>query len=78
MSKSINLKKLLSMNVREIEELFGKKRLYEILSLLKKREKIKEKDGIEKELKKKEEERSFFVLNLERTNSELEDIEIAY
>lgn len=78
MSKSINLKKLLSMNVREIEELFGKERLSEILDLLRKHEKIKEKDGIEKELKKKEEERSFFVLNLERTNSELEDIEIAY
>ncbi len=57
MLKRISLRKLLSMNVMEIEELFGKERLLEILSLLRKNQKIKEKNEIEKEMKKNDEEK---------------------
>ncbi|MFZ2970552.1 MAG: hypothetical protein WA063_05380 [Minisyncoccia bacterium] len=78
MPNSISLRKLLYMNVREIEELFGKERSYEIMSLLRKHEKIREKDKIEKELKKKDEERNVLIFNLEKTNAELENTEIAY
>lgn len=78
MSKRISLRKLLSMNVMEIEELFGKERLLEILSLLRKNQKIKEKNEIEKELKKNDEEKNILILNLKKANTELEGMEIAY
>ncbi len=78
MSKRISLRKLLSMNVMEIEELFGKERLLEILSLLRKNQKIKEKNEIEKEMKKNDEEKNILILNLKKANTELERMEIAY
>lgn len=78
MMKSISLRRVMTMNVGEIEELFGKERLLEILSMLRKNEKIKEKSRIEKELKKMDEEKNILISDLKKANTELEGLRITY
>lgn len=76
--KSISLLKLLSLNVKDIEKLFGKKRLREILEIVQKHEKIIEMNSINEKLHRLEESKKELLENLNETRIEMESINIAY
>lgn len=78
MANCISIGKLLSLNVRDIEDLFGKERLPEILGILRTNEKIIEKDAIEKRLKEIDRNRKELAQKLILAKGELEGVEIAY
>lgn len=78
MGKRISLGKLLSLNVRDIEELFGKEKLSEILLMLRTHKKIIEKNEIEKKLKEIDRNREELAKKLILAKNELEDAVIAY
>jgi len=78
MANCISIGKLLSLNVRDIEDLFGKERLPEILGILRTNEKIIEKDAIEKRLKEIDRDRKEIAQKLILAKGELEGVEIAY
>ncbi|MFA6096202.1 MAG: hypothetical protein WC788_01080 [Candidatus Paceibacterota bacterium] len=78
MANCISLGKLLSLNVRDIEDLFGKERLPEILGILRTNKKIIEKDAIEEKLKEIERDRKELAKKLILAKNELESMGIAY
>lgn len=78
MTNCISLGKLLSLNVREIENLFGKEKVVEILKLLRTHKKIMERDEIEEKLKELEKNKKELANRLILVKNELESVEIAY
>jgi len=78
MEKRISLGKLLSLNVGEIEKLFGKEKLPEILRILRTHKKIAEKNEFEKKLKEIDKNREELAKKLILAKNELESIGISY
>ncbi len=78
MEKRISLGKLLSLNVGEIEELFGKEKLPEILRILRTHKKIAEKNEFEKKLKEIDKNREELAKKLILAKNELESVGIPY
>lgn len=75
---NVSLLKLLSLNIKDIEDLFGKEKLAEMLHLLGTHEKIIEMNVIEKKLKELERARFDLAKELERSRMELENIKVNY
>lgn len=78
MGNTISLERLLSLNVRDIEELFGKEKLPEILQMLRTNSKIIEKDEIEDKLEELDRNREELAKKLTTVKGELKGISIAY
>jgi len=78
MANCISLGRLLSLNVRDIEDMFGKEKLPEILQMLRTDKKIIKKDAIEEKLKRIDRDREELAQKLILAKDELESVEIAY